>query len=103
MDISRKALREGREIILQLQSKQRALSADELKEEKLGHLLAFVRQLERTPPGAAELQRRTELFGECKRLEGETSGRFHGRLRHWLDRNMPQSKSPRHASRQIDD
>ena len=103
MNINRKAFREGQEIFLQLQGKQRALSVEELKEDKLGHLLAFVRQLERTPPGLSELQRRTALFGECRRIEAETSGQFHGRLRHWLDREMPQTKSPLHAPRQIDD
>ena len=102
MDISQKAIREGRESILQLQTKQRTLSVKELNEEKLGNLLAFISQLGQTPPGAAELQRRTSLFGECNRLEGETSGLYHGRLRHWLDREMPQAKSPRRA-RQIDD
>ena len=102
MDISQKAIREGHESILRLQAKQRTLSVKQLDEETLGHLLAFVRQLERTPPGAAELQRRTTLFGECNRLEGETSSRFRGRLRHWLDREMPQTKSPRRP-RQIDD
>lgn len=102
MDISQKAIREGHESILQLQTKQRTLSVKELNEEKLGLLLAFVRQLERTPPGAAELQRRTKLFGECNRLQGETSSRFHGRLRHWLDREMPHTKSP-FCPRRIDD
>ena len=102
MDISQKAIREGHESILQLQAKRRTLSEKELNEEKLGNLLAFISQLGQTPPGAAELQSRTCLFGECNRLEGETTGRYHGRLRHWLDREMPQAKSPGRA-RQIDD
>jgi hypothetical protein len=103
MDISQKAIREGREMILQHQRQQRTLSAEKLKEEKLDHLLAFVGQLERTPSGAAELQCRTAAFGECRRIAGETSGQFHGRLRHWLDRDMPQAKSRLPRSRQVDE
>lgn len=103
MDASRKANREGNEITLQYQSRQETLSIEELNEKKLRTLLAFVSQLEQTPPGAAELQRRTKLFGECNRIDGETSGQFHARLRHWLDRDMPQTKSPLHAPWQTAD
>jgi hypothetical protein len=102
VDTSRKANREDHEVTLQYQSRQEKLSIDEQNEFKLTQLLAFISQLEQTPPGTAELQRRTKLFGECKRIEGETSGQFHGRLRHWLDREMPRTKSPRHAPRQTD-
>lgn len=103
MDTSRKANREGNETTLQYENRQETLGIEELNEEKLRTLLAFVGQLERTPPGATELQRRTKLFGECKRIEGETSGQFHARLRHWLDRGIPQTKSPLHGPRQTDD
>ncbi len=57
-------------------------------------------QLDQTPAGAAELQRRMKLFGDCKRTEGETSSQFYARLQHWLDRDLPQTKSPLHAPRQ---
>ncbi len=100
MDSSRKANREDNEITLQYKSRQETLLDDELAEDKLTELLASLNQLEQTPSGAADLQRRTKLFGECKRIEGETSGQFYARLRHWLDREMPQSKSPLHAPRQ---
>jgi hypothetical protein len=103
VDASRKASREANETTLQYQSRQETLDIEELNEERLRQLLAFVSQLEQTPPGAAELQRRTKLFGECKRSEGETAGQFHGRLRHWLDRDIPQTKSPLHAPRQTAD
>jgi hypothetical protein len=103
MDASRKANREDNEATLQYQSRQETLSIEELNEERLRTLLAFVRKLEQSPPGVAELQRRTKLFGECKRIEGETSGQFHARLRHWLDRDLPQTKSPLHAPRQTSD
>ncbi len=66
MDASRKANREDHEITLQYQSRQEALLVEELNDGKLTELLAFVRQLEQTPPGAAELQRRTKLLGECQ-------------------------------------
>ena len=74
MDASRKASREDNETTLQYQSRQETLLVEELNEDKLTQLLESVSQLEQTPPGAAELQRRTKLFGECKRIEGETSG-----------------------------
>ncbi len=103
MDPSRKASREGNEKTLQYKSRQEAQLDDELHEDKLTQLLAFIRRLEETPLGKAELERRTKLFGECQRIEGESSGQFYGRLRHWLDRDIPQTKSPRHAPRQTDD
>jgi len=103
MDTSRKANREDHEITLQYQSRQDTLLIEELNEEKLMQLLAFVGRLERTPSGVDEIQHRTKLFGDCKRIEGETSGQFYARLRHWLDRDTPQTKSPRHAPRQTDD
>ena len=103
MDSSRKANREDNEITLQYKSRQEALLDEELSEDKLTQLLASISQLDQTPAGAAELRRRRELFGECKRIEGETSGQFYARLRHWLDREIPQTKSPLHAPRQTGD
>ena len=100
MDNSRKANREDNEITLQYKSRQETLLDEELTEDKLKELLESISQIDQTPPGAAELQRRTKLFGECKRIEGETSGQFYARLRHWLDRDIPQTKSPLHAPRQ---
>ena len=103
MDASRKANREDHEITLQYQSRQEALLLEELNDEKLTQLLAVIRELEQTPAGNAELQRRIKLLGECNRIEGETSGQFYARLRHWLDRDMPQTKFPLHAPRQTGD
>jgi hypothetical protein len=100
MDISRKANREAQEGILQYRSWQEALLDEELIEDKLTQLLAFIVHLERTPEGADEIQRRAKLFGECKRSEGETSAEFYAKLRHWLDKSMPQTKSPLHPPRQ---
>jgi hypothetical protein len=100
MDTSRKANREDHEKTLQYKSRQDALLVEEFSEDKLAQLLVDISGLEQTPPGAAELQRRIKLFGECQRIEGETSGQFYARLRNWLDRDMPQTKSPLHAPRQ---
>jgi hypothetical protein len=103
MDKSRKASRENNEITLQYRSRQDILREEELAEDKLTQLLAVISQLDQTPPGATELQRRRKLFGECKRIECETSGQFYARLRHWLDRDIPQTKAPLHAPRQTGD
>jgi hypothetical protein len=103
MDTSRKANREDHEITLQYKSRQEALLVEELNQDKLTQLQAFVSRLEQTPPGAVELQRRIKLFGECHRIEGETSGQFYARLRHWLDRDVPQTKLPLHPPRQTGD
>ena len=103
MDQSRKANREDNEITLQYKSRQETLLVEELSQDKLTQLLAFISQFDQTPLGAADLQRRKKLFGECKRIEGETSGQFYARLRHWLDREIPQTKSPLHAPRQTGD
>jgi hypothetical protein len=101
MDSSRKANREGNEKTLQYKSRQETLLDEELAEDKLTDLLASISQLDQTPLEADELQRRRRLFGECKRIEGETSGQFYAGLRHWLEREIPQTKSPLHAPRQM--
>ena len=100
MDRSRKANREGNEVTLQHKSPREALLAEELIEERLAQLQAMIDQLKQSPNGTAMLQVRVRLFGECKRIEGETSDQFYARLRHWMDRDMPQTKSPLHAPRQ---
>ena len=88
--------------LFELAPQTRGLFTIEIRQQarKLTDMLASIRQLDQTSPGADELQRRTKLFGECKRIEGETSGQFYPRLRLWLDREMPQTKSPLHAPRQ---
>jgi hypothetical protein len=103
MDNSRKANREDDEITLQYKSHQETLLDEKLSEDKLKQLLVSISQIGQTSLGAAELQRRTKLFGECKRIEGETSGQFYARLHHWLNREIPQTKSPLHAPRQTGD
>jgi hypothetical protein len=103
MDKSRKASREINEQTLQYKSRQQKLLEEELSQDKLAQLLASVSQLEQTPQGAAELERRKKLFGECNRTEGETSGQFYARLNHWLEREIPQTKFPLHPPRQTDD
>jgi hypothetical protein len=103
MDKSRKANRKDNEITLQYKTRQEILLEEELSEDKLTQLLASISQLDQTSAGAAELQRRSKLFGECKRIEGETSGQFYVRLRHWLEREIPQTKSPLHGPRQTGD
>ena len=103
MDITRKGNREAHEITLQYQSRRESMLDEELTENNLTQLLAFIGHLGQTPPGAAELQRRRKLLGKCERIEGETSGQFYARLRRWLDRDLPETKSPLHAPRQTDE
>jgi hypothetical protein len=100
MDRSRKENREGHEKTFQYKSRQEALLDDELMEDKLTQLLAFIDELKRTPEGTGDIERRVKLFGVCKRSEGETSAEFYAKLRHWLDRDFPQTKSPLHPPRQ---
>ena len=102
MDRSRKQNRESHEKTFQYKSRQETLLDDELIEDKLAQLLAFIEQFDRTPEGADALQRRVRLFGECKRDEGETSAEFYAKLQHWLDREIPARKSPLHAPRQTE-
>jgi len=103
MDRSRSASREGNEKTIQYKSPQELRLDEEMLEQKLTQLLAQVSELEQTPAGAAEFQRRLKLFGECKRTETETSAAFYSRLRRWMDRVIPQTKSPLHPPRQIKD
>jgi hypothetical protein len=100
MDHTRKANREANEVTLQYKSRRERMLDEELAEDNLTQLLMFISQLYQTPSGSDELQRRRKQFGECNRIEGETSGMFYARLRHWLDRDMPQTKLPLHAPRQ---
>ena len=103
MKIHRKTDRDDHEIILQYPVRQETLVVHEDVEQKLTQLRSFIWRLEQTPSGAAEIRRRVELFGECKRSESENSGQFYARLRYWLDKDLPQTKSPLHAPRQTDD
>jgi hypothetical protein len=103
MDRSRKENREGHEKTFQYKSRQEKLLDEELIEDKLVHLLAFIGELEQTHDGAVEIQCRVKLFGGCKRGKGETSAEFYPKLRQWLDRDMPRTKAPRSASRQSEE
>jgi hypothetical protein len=98
MDRSRKATREGNEITLQHKSQREASLTEEMIEEKLAQLQTSIEQLKQT----ATFQQRVKRFGECQRIEGETSGQFYEKLRRWLDRDLPPAKSPRHPPRQSD-
>ena len=102
MDTSRKANRESLEVTLQYRSRQESLSGQEIVEEKLTQLQVLLGQLTKTPHGRAELEARTKHFGQCNRVEGETGTAFYGRLRRWLDRDLPHTKSPLHRPRQTD-
>ncbi len=86
MTPTRKMKREALEEAQQYRSHQSNLQGDEIAEEKLTQLQAFIGHLSSTPYGRQELQLRSDRFGDCKRNEGETSGQFYARLRHWLDR-----------------
>lgn len=102
MDRSRRENREGHEKTFQYRSRHAALLDEELIEDKLAQLLAFIDRLEQTPTGTAELQRRRKIFGECKRGEGETSTEFYSKLHRWLERDIPQTKAPLHPPRQTE-
>jgi hypothetical protein len=100
MDRSRKANREANEATLQHKSRREALLVEQMIEEKLAQLQASIEQLKQTPEGIAELQRRAKAFGDCQRIDGETSGQFYDKLRRWLERDIPQTKLPLHPPRQ---
>jgi len=100
MDRSRKADRDTNEATLQHRSRPEALRIDELVAEKLAQLQASIEQLRQTPAGTDELHRRTKAFGECMPIGDESSDRYYERLRRWLDRPIPKTKSPRHPPRQ---
>lgn len=103
MDRSRKASREGNEATFQYKSRHEALLDEELIEDKLTQLLAFIAELAQDPAGSAQLKRRAKLFGECNRGADESSAEFYARLHHWLERDIPQTKQPLHPPRQTDD
>jgi hypothetical protein len=65
----------------------------------VAELQASIEQLKQTPAGLAEPKRRVKAFGECQRIEDETSAQFYDKLRRWMDRELP-TKSPLHRPRQ---
>lgn len=83
-----KAKRESMEEVQQFWTQQGGLSPVDQAESKLVQLQAFICQLSQGPDGQAELQRRFERFGDCKRMPGEFTLQFYGRLRRWLDRDI---------------
>ena len=103
MDLRRKNMPEKNAPATPTRSQPETRHSDDVNDEKLTKLLAFLSSLQRTPPGAAEVERRTQLFGECRRSENETSAQYYARLRHWLDRDLPQVHSSRVARRQSAD
>lgn len=100
MDRSRKANRRVSEETLQHKSRQEALLVEELAEENLARLQATIQQLQQSPAGAAELERRVASIGQCLRIDGETASQFYERLRLWLERELPPTKLPLHPPRQ---
>jgi len=52
--------------------------------------------------GFEYFQRRVKAFGDCKRIEGESSGQFYHKLRRWLEKEIPPTKSPLHPPRQLE-
>ncbi len=100
MDRSRKANSQANEVTLQHQSPAEALLLEEQYQEKLAQLEASIEQSKQTPAEAELLEKRNKHFGLCQRTENETSGQFYARLRVWLDRELPQTKSPLHPPRQ---
>jgi hypothetical protein len=102
MDRSRKATREGNEVTLQHKSRKDELLVEDLAAENLVQLQASIERMKQTPEGTAELQRRVKAFGECERIEGETFNQSYDKLRRWLDKEIPQTKSPLHPPRQVE-
>lgn len=83
-----KAKREQMEDVQQFWTQQESLSPQDQAETKLVQLQVFIRQLGQGAGGQAELKRRFERFGDCKRMPGEFTLQFYGRLRRWLDRDI---------------
>lgn len=102
MDRSRKANSKTNEVTLQHKSSLDASLIEEQSMEKLAQLQQSMDAMKQTPAGIAMLEKRANSFGECTRIEGETSSQFYLRLRQWLDRVIPQTKSPLHPPRQND-
>jgi len=84
--------RESHEKTFQYKSRNESLLEDDLIEDKLTQLLAFVDELKHTPEGTAQLQRRAKLFGECNRDDGDNSAAFYAKLHHWLERDIAHTK-----------
>lgn len=88
MNPTRKTKVEDLEAAQQVRARLSNLAPDEQIREKLSNLSGFVQQLAQTDAGKADLDRRTRMFGPCKRAAGESNRDYYGRLRRWLDRDL---------------
>ena len=70
---------------LQLRLRRENLPREELAQERLVELEAFIHLLSKTPQGKRELHDRSQYLGECKRRSGETVSHYYGWLRQWLE------------------
>ena len=102
MDRRRKANREDDEVTLQHKSRPEQLRIEVLVEENLARLQAAIEQLSLSPEGALLLKRRIKFFGECARIEGETTVQFYEKLRNWFNLDVPLTNAPRHPPRQVE-
>lgn len=75
--------------MIEAQRRFELLSHSDQKRERLAHLQTFVCQLAETPQGRADLERRCRLLGPCSPRNGEDATSYYGRLRHWLDDDLP--------------
>ena len=90
MNPTRKTKFEDLEIAREARLRQNHLLPAAQITEKLTDLLTFVRQLERTEEGKADLERRAQMFGDCMLDPNENERHFYGKLRHWLDGDVTQ-------------
>jgi hypothetical protein len=88
MNTTKSLKAEGVEAVREARHRHESLSSDERVEDNLTHLETYVRQLQSTAQGKAELDRRASKFGPCTQLAGESRRDYFGRLRTWIDRDL---------------
>jgi hypothetical protein len=88
MNTTKSMKTEGADAVRESQARHESLTGDAKVEDSLTHLETYVRQLEATAQGKAELERREIKFGPCTQLAGESRRSYFGRLRNWIDRDL---------------
>ena len=98
-----KTWREANDFTLEFQSRHETLPINEYDENNLRQLLVYIscwnRRL-REPPAFNAESNSSACANEAKMKPRASSA---PRLRHWLDRSLPKTKSPQHAPMQTSD
>lgn len=89
LNITRRTKHDDIEELRRFQCRHDKLKPADQTHERLVELREFIRLLAKTEHGKRELDCRTRQFGSCEPQAEEAELSYYGRLRRWLDRDIP--------------